>query len=92
MQMAAAGRLVDCGVVAAHPELFALPAESGAPAARDAIPKTLGGEPLWDPKGCWIGACLGAFGICYNTDSLARLGIAQPPAEWADLGEPALCE
>ncbi|HEX4085935.1 MAG TPA: extracellular solute-binding protein [Chthoniobacteraceae bacterium] len=77
MQMAAAGRLVDSGIVAAHPELFG-----------PRIPQTLGGEPLWDPKGCWIGACLGAFGICYNTDSLARLGIATPPLEWAGLADP----
>jgi ABC-type Fe3+ transport system substrate-binding protein len=98
IQMAAAGRLVDCGVLAAHPDLFAVsgtdsrerqspdwPQQPGAPAP---IPKTLGGEPLWDPKGCWIGVCLSAFGICYNTDSLARLRIAPPPAEWADLGSP----
>jgi ABC-type Fe3+ transport system substrate-binding protein len=87
MQMAAAGRLVDCGVVAAHPELFALSGR-GSAAGGGQIPRILGGEPLWDPKGCWIGACLGAFGICYNTDSLARLGIARPPAEWTDLGSP----
>ncbi len=88
MQMAAAGRLVDSGVVAAHPELFGLSSGSAASTDGTQIPKTLGGEPLWDPKGCWIGACLGAFGICYNTDSLARLGIDQPPIEWADLGQP----
>ncbi len=98
MQMAAAGRLVDSGVIAVHPELFALSGtesrERQSPdwhqpsAAPARIPKTLGGEPLWGPKGCWIGVCLGAFGICYNTDSLARLGIAQPPAEWTDLGSP----
>jgi spermidine/putrescine-binding protein len=35
-----------------------------------------------------VGTCLASFGICYNTDSLARLGIAQPPAEWADLADP----
>jgi len=78
MQMASAGRLVDCGVIAAHPELF----------GPQQIPQTLGGEALWDPKGRWVGACLGAFGICYNTDSLARLGIASPPAQWADLASP----
>jgi ABC-type Fe3+ transport system substrate-binding protein len=82
IQMASAGRLVDSGIIAAHPALFG----SGSPAI--AIPKNLGGEPLWDPKGCWIGACLGAFGICYNTDSLARLGIPNPPARWADLASP----
>jgi ABC-type Fe3+ transport system substrate-binding protein len=103
IRMAEAGRLVDCGVVAAHPELFALsgtgaqePGERRVEANREIgdpgiaetrIPQSLNGEPLWDPKGRWIGACMGAFGICYNTDSLARLGIA-PPAEWADLGSP----
>jgi len=83
IQMATAGRLVDSGVIEAHPELFAVSGTGDAPH----IPGTLGGEPLWDPKGCWVGVCLGAFGICYNTDSLARLGIA-PPAEWTDLGGP----
>lgn len=88
MQMASAGRLVDSGVVAAHPELFALPgAHPPAGGAALRIPQNLGGEPLWDPKGCWIGACLSAFGICYNTDSLARLGLT-PPAQWADLASP----
>lgn len=90
MQMATAGRLVDSGVIAAHPELFA-PAPTSAPTSTPQdthIPNTLGGETLWDPKGCWVGVCLGAFGICYNTDSLARLGIAPPPGEWADLASP----
>jgi ABC-type Fe3+ transport system substrate-binding protein len=80
IQMAAAGRLVDSGYVAAHPELFGT--------GPDQIPVSLNGEPLWDPKGCWIGACLSSFGICYNTDSLARLGIGMPPAEWSDLADP----
>jgi iron(III) transport system substrate-binding protein len=82
IQMANAGRLVDSGIIKAHPELFGQNATTP-------IPQTLGGEPLWDPKGCWIGACLSAFGICYNTDSLARLGISNPPAQWADLTSPA---
>ena len=76
MQMASAGRLVNCGVIATHPDLFG-----------PRIPATLGGEPLWDPKGTWVGACLGAFGICYNADSLARLRIP-PPLQWADLANP----
>jgi ABC-type Fe3+ transport system substrate-binding protein len=88
IQMAAAGRLVDSGVVARHPELFGKPGAARVSGTDTHIPSTLGGEPLWDPKGCWIGACLGAFGICYNTDSLARLGIARPPLEWGDLGNP----
>jgi len=71
-------------VIEAHPELFAA---SGAGGGAH-IPRSLGGEPLWDAHGCWMGVCLGAFGICYNTDSLARLGITQPPVEWADLTRP----
>ena len=77
IQMAAAGRLVSSGLVEAHPELFG-----------GLIPVNLGGETLWDTKGCWVGVCLGAFGICYNNDSLARLGISAPPADWSDLGNP----
>jgi iron(III) transport system substrate-binding protein len=79
MQMAAAGRLVNSGVVESHPELFG---------PKGSIPNMLGGEVLWDPKGCWMGDCLGAFGICYNVDSLARLGIAAAPVEWSDLASP----
>lgn len=79
-QQAKAGRLVDCGFATAHPELF------GDGAGK--IPETLSGEPFWDPQGRWIGNVVSSFGICYNTDSLARLGIAPPPARWADLAEP----
>ncbi len=79
-QQAAAGRLVDCGVVAAHPELF----------NNHVIPKELGGEPYWDAQGRWIGVCLASFGICSNTDSLARLGIPEIPKRWADLANPLL--
>ena len=75
MQMAAAGRLADCGLGAAHPGWLG-------------IPLLLGGEPLRDAQGRWVGACLAAFGICYNTDSVARLGISHPPAAWADLADP----
>lgn len=79
-QQAKAGRLVDCGFATAHPELF------GDGAGK--IPETLSGEPFWDPQGRWIGNVVSSFGICYNMDSLARLGIAPPPARWADLAEP----
>ncbi len=79
-QQAKAGRLVDCGFITAHPELF------GDGAGK--IPQTLSGEPFWDPQGRWVGNVVSSFGICYNTDSLARLGIAPPPARWADLADP----
>ncbi len=79
-QQAAAGRLVDSGFVRAHPELF------GDGPTR--IPQTLGGEPFWDKGGAWFGTVLSAFGICYNEDVLARMGVSTPPKNWADLGNP----
>lgn len=78
IQQANAGRLVDCGVAAAHPELF-----NGK-----VIPQTLGGEPYWDKQGRWIGVCLSSFGICYNTDLLRMLGIKRTPSQWSDLADP----
>jgi ABC-type Fe3+ transport system substrate-binding protein len=78
---AAAGRLVDSGFIAAHPELFG----SGP----TQIPQTLGGEPFWDKGGAWFGTVLSAFGICYNDDAIARLHVANPPANWSDLAQPA---
>jgi iron(III) transport system substrate-binding protein len=79
-QHAAAGRLVDSGVIAKHPELFG---DGG-------IPQTLGGEPYWDKQGRWIGACVSGFGICYNPEALLQLGISQPPKRWEDLADPRL--
>jgi iron(III) transport system substrate-binding protein len=76
-QQANAGRLVDCGVVRAHPEIF----NDGF------IPEQRGGEVFWDKQGRWIGTCLSAFGICYNTDAVGRLGV-NPPLQWSDLADP----
>jgi len=77
-QQAAAGRLVASDVLAKHPDWF-----------RDgSIPQTVSGETFYDPEGRWIGACLASFGICYNDDSLHRLGIKEIPAAWSDLGRP----
>ncbi len=78
-QQAKAGRLVDCGFIKAHPELFG----DGA----GQIPQTLSGETFWDPQGRWIGNVVSSFGICFNTDSLTRLGLP-PPVRWADLADP----
>ena len=78
VNLAERGLLVDSGVLTRFPELF-----SGA--GEISIPRALGGEPYWDPHGRWVGTCLSDFGICYNTDTLARLGIATPPTEWTDL-------
>jgi iron(III) transport system substrate-binding protein len=76
---ASAGRLVDAGLVRAKPRLF----------GEDGIPQIAGGKVLWDKEGRWMGACLTTFGICYNRDSLRRLGIEKLPAQWSDLVDPA---
>ena len=77
-QQARAGRLVDSGFLGAHPELF----------NDQVIPQKVSGEPFWDPKGRWLGSVISSFGICYNPDVLARLGITHPPQRWADLADP----
>jgi ABC-type Fe3+ transport system substrate-binding protein len=79
-QHAAAGRLVDSGVMKRHPALFG---EHG-------IPQYVGGEPYWDALGRWVGVCLSGYGICYNRDALTRLGIERAPQRWADLADPRL--
>lgn len=79
-QQARAGRLVDSGFIRAHAGQY-----GDGPGK---IPQTLSGEALYDPQGRWIGAVLSSFGIVYNVDSLRRLGITQPPAQWDDLADP----
>jgi len=46
--------------------------------------ETIGGDPLCDPEGYWFGTALSGFGIVYNTQLLAKLGVPEPK-EWADL-------
>jgi len=75
---AAAGRLVDAGIVSRHPEMF----------GDNAIPEIVGGEPFWDHGGRWIGTCLSGFGICFNRDSLERLGVPKLPDSWSALADP----
>ncbi len=75
---AKAGTLVDGGIIEAHPDWF----------TDASIPASVSGEPYYDPAGRWIGTCLSAFGICYNSDSLRRLGVTELPASWNDLANP----
>jgi ABC-type Fe3+ transport system substrate-binding protein len=76
---AAAGRLVDCGLRRLHPEWF-----------RDAvIPQQHGGEPLWDPAGRWFGVVLSSYGVIFDRDSCARLGVGEPK-QWTSLTDPRL--
>src|SRR5690606_14113443 len=77
-RQARAGRLVDSGVLQSHPEWF----------ADEVIPREYAGEDYWDPEGRWVGTVLSSYGIIYNTDALARLGIEHPPRQWDDLADP----
>jgi len=79
-QQAAAGRLVPSDVLQAHREWF-------GPAS---IPPDVSGEVFYDAEGRWVGACLSSFGICYNPESLRRLGVTTVPASWRDLTDPRL--
>jgi ABC-type Fe3+ transport system substrate-binding protein len=74
----AAGRLVPSEVIRNHPAWF----------QENSIPQNVSGEPFYDPQARWIGACLSSFGICYNTDSLERLGVKELPDSWEDLTSP----
>jgi iron(III) transport system substrate-binding protein len=83
INLANRGLLVDSGVLSRFPELF-----NGA--GDLLIPRSLGGEQYWDARGRWVGTCLAEFGICYNTEVLARLGVLTPPAQWVDLANERL--
>lgn len=50
---------------------------------------SIGGRPLYHPEGYWYGAALSAFGIVYNTEVLARLGISAPTG-WSALADARL--
>ena len=87
-KQASAGRFIDSGLLRLHPEWF----------ADGVVPRTFAGEEYWDKQGRWFGCVLSSYGIIYNQDSLRRLGLGQPPRQWADLtdpryrGEVALCD
>jgi ABC-type Fe3+ transport system substrate-binding protein len=70
--------LVDCGLLKKHPEWFY---------ARS-IPTEISGSPCYDLQGLWIGTCLTSFGICFNRDSLKRLGVQELDPTWETLASP----
>jgi ABC-type Fe3+ transport system substrate-binding protein len=74
----AKGYTVPCGLIQMHPEWF----------TDDTIPEFFAGERLWDAEGHWIGGSLSTFGIIYNSDAVAALGIKHPPTTWMDLADP----
>lgn len=75
---ARAGRLVDSGIVALHPEWF----------TKDVIPQAFGGEEYWDKNHLWFGAVLSCYGIIFNRDALKRIGFEREPDRWDDLADP----
>jgi ABC-type Fe3+ transport system substrate-binding protein len=79
-KQAQAGHLIDCGVLERHPEWF----------TESIIPRFYAGEAYWDKQGLWVGTVLSNYGILYSKESLARLGIKEPPTQWADLQDPRL--
>ncbi len=79
-RQAQAGRLVDSGLLQARPDWF----------DEDSIPASFAGESYRHPQGVWIGTVLSSYGIIFNRDSLARLGVAREPAQWEDMADPRL--
>lgn len=49
----------------------------------------IGAQTLYDPDQHWIGVALSSFGIVYNRDVYARLGLPEPDS-FADLTDPRL--
>jgi len=78
IRQAQAGRLVRTPLLETHPEWF----------TASVIVPTFSGEVFYDPKGLWFGNVLSTYGILYNKDSLARLGITHLPQRWGDLTDP----
>jgi ABC-type Fe3+ transport system substrate-binding protein len=74
----AKGYTIPSGFIRMHPELF----------TDDTIPEFFAGERLWEVDGHWIGGSLSSFGIIYNTDAVAALGLEHPPETWMDLADP----
>ena len=52
-------------------------------------PNRVGPQQLYDPDQRWIGTALSSFGIVFNREVLARLGLPEP-ANFASLTDPRL--
>jgi len=85
IQQSEAGRLVNGGLRERFPEWFREADEPGP-----GIPRMHSGETFWDSEGRWYGTVISSFGIVYNTDLLAALGIDPIPSRWMDLTDPRL--
>ena len=58
--------------------------------SEEGIPESVSGQAFRDKEMRWCGTCLSTFGIVYNRDVLARLGITKEPQTWEDLADPRL--
>jgi len=88
-KMASTGVLVPCGLQERHPELFT----GDVPV----LSQSLSGEVWYDPEDRYYGACVSAFGICYNDEALMDLGYTVSPgippmSDWEDLAAPRLLD
>jgi ABC-type Fe3+ transport system substrate-binding protein len=80
IRQAGMGTLVPTRVFTEHPEWF----------SDDVIPEHYAGETYWDQQHRWVGTVLSSYGMLYNQDVLTLRGIAEPPMQWSDLGNPQL--
>ncbi len=53
------------------------------------VENRIGAGQLYDPQQFWIGTALSSFGIVYNREVLARMGVPEPRG-FADLTDPRL--
>jgi iron(III) transport system substrate-binding protein len=51
------------------------------------LPKTIAGEPLYDPEFHWYGAAISTFGLIYNKRLVGGAGRS-PVTEWMDMARP----
>lgn len=51
------------------------------------LPRTIAGEPLYDPEFRWYGAAISTFGLIYNKRLVGGAGRA-PVTEWMDMARP----
>ncbi|MEY3230502.1 MAG: Phosphoglycerate transport regulatory protein PgtC precursor [Planctomycetota bacterium] len=52
-------------------------------------PNVLGAGTLYDPQQHWLGTAISGFGVVYNKDVLAKLGV-ESPRSFEDLTDPRL--
>ena len=52
-----------------------------------ALPKTVAGQPLYDPEYAWYGAAISTFGLIYNKKLIADRGLPVP-ASWEAMADP----